>query len=110
VQRAIVVVVAALVLATPASGHPVPFYWPLGKTLRMIDGKRIHVADRVVRINEATTLCAGVGARKRKVGKLRWKHFDCTYTTGGGLGRDVEFRVHVLGKVRFRISDARWIE
>jgi hypothetical protein len=101
--------VAALVLATPASAHPVPFYWPLPKTLRMIDGKRIQVGGRAVRIRSDTALCSGVGPRKRKAGKLRWKHFDCTYTTKGGLGRDVEFRLHVLGKLRFRITDAHWI-
>lgn len=108
-MRRTIVWVTALVLAPPASAHPVPFYWPIAKTLRMIDGKRIRVGDRIVRIHSATALCSGTGPRKRKAGKLRWKHFDCTYTTGGGLGRDVEFRLHVLGKVRFRVTDVRWI-
>jgi hypothetical protein len=26
-----------------------------------------------------------------------------------GIGRDVEFRVHVLGGRRFAIADARWV-
>jgi hypothetical protein len=108
-MRRTIVWVAALVLAAPASAHSAPFYWPIGKTLRMIDGKRIRVGDRIVRIHSATVLCSGTGPRKRKAGKMRWKHFDCTYTTGGGLGRDVEFRLHVLGKVRFRVTDVRWV-
>jgi hypothetical protein len=37
----IAVVVTALDLATPASGHPVPFYWPLGKTLAR-DRRQAH--------------------------------------------------------------------
>jgi hypothetical protein len=39
----------------------------------------------------------------------QWRHFRCTHTTRRGLGRDVDFRVHVLGVRRFLITDARWI-
>jgi hypothetical protein len=77
--------------------------------MRLIDGTRLNVGSRVVRIQSATTLCSGDGRHIRRAGRLRWKHFDCTFTTQGGLGRDVEFRVHVRGRLRFRLTDAHWI-
>ena len=77
--------------------------------MRRIDGARVHVGGRTVRIHAATTLCSGDGRRIRRHGEVYWKHFLCTYTTGGGLGRDMEFRVHVRGRLRFLITDGHWI-
>ena len=108
-RRTIGVIAAALVLAAPAGAHSGPWCWTFAKTMRRIDGARVHVGGRTVRVHRGTTLCSGEGRRIRKAGKLYRKHFLCTYTTNGGLGRDVEFRVHVRGRQRFLISDAHWI-
>lgn len=99
------------VAAAPAAAHDVPFFWSVAKVMRVTDGARVHVGKRVVRIDEASMLCAGRGAMRRRDGIRRWRHFTCTYTTftPRGVGRDVEFRVHVLGVRRYVITDARWI-
>jgi hypothetical protein len=99
----------SLALAAPAAGHDVPFYWSVAKVMRVTDDARVRAGKTVVRIDEATTLCSGQGSSRRRNGVRRWRHFLCTYTTRRGLGRDVEFRVHVLGVRRFVITDARWI-
>jgi hypothetical protein len=108
-RRTIGVIAAALVLAAPAGAHSGPWCWTLAKTMRRIDGVRVHAGSRTVRVDSDTTLCSGEGRRIRRSGRLYWKHFLCTYTTNGGLGRDVEFRVHVRGTLRLLISDAHWI-
>jgi hypothetical protein len=88
-----------------------PHVWSLGKVMREIDDTRIRVGRSVVRINADSTLCAGEGTSTRRRSVRRWKHFRCTYTTftRRGIGRDVDFRVHVLGVRRFVITDARWV-
>jgi hypothetical protein len=111
-MRTGVVLLVALVLAAPgaAVGGTLP-YWPLGKALRMLDDTRLRVGSRLVRIDSATTLCAGYGASIRRDGVRRWRHFACTYTTftKTGVDRDVDFRLHVLSARRFSISDAYWV-
>jgi hypothetical protein len=99
----------ALVLAASAAAHPGPWCWTLTKTMRRIDGARIHVGSRRIRVDRDTTLCSAEGRRIRRRGNVYSKHFLCTYTTNGGLGRDVQFRVHVLGRTRFVITDGQWI-
>lgn len=76
-----------------------------------VDGTRVRVGRNVVRIDADTTLCAGEGTSRRRKGVRQWRHFLCTYTTmtPRGIGRDVDFRVHVLGVGRFVITDARWV-
>jgi hypothetical protein len=108
-RRTISVIAAALVLAAPAGAHPGPWCWTYVKMMRRIDGARVHAGGRTVRVHSDTTLCSGEGRRIWRAGRLYRKHFLCTYTTNGGLGRDVEFRVHVLGTRRFLITDAHWI-
>jgi hypothetical protein len=89
----------------------VPFSWSVAKVMRVTDDARVRVGTSVVRINADTTLCAGQGTSRRRRGVRRWRHFVCTYTTftPRGIGRDVDFRVHVLGVRRFVITDARWV-
>jgi hypothetical protein len=107
-------VVLALVLllfaAASAAQAGVP-YWSVTKVLRRIDGARIHVGTRTVRIDSDTALCAGRGPSIRRDGVRRWRRFACTYTTftKSGVDRDVDFRVRVLGTTRFAISDAHWV-
>jgi hypothetical protein len=101
----------ALATAPAARAHDVPFAWSVGKVMRMTDGARVGVGGRVVRIDVETTLCAGQGTPTRRRGVRVWRHFACTYTTFTRQrpGRDVDFRVHVLGSRRFAITNARWV-
>jgi hypothetical protein len=108
---AIAVVVAAMILPNSASAHRTPFYWTLPKAMGKIDGERVRVGPRVVGVRAATTLCSGQGDRVRRARTSRWRHFGCTYAAFAGAlpGRDIEFRLHVLGRERFVITDARWV-
>jgi hypothetical protein len=77
--------------------------------MQRIDGKRIHIGERVVRIDDETMLCSGVGRAVRQRGVRAWKHFDCTYSVFARRGiYDCEFRVHVLGLRKYLITNARW--
>jgi hypothetical protein len=109
---AAVTAAAALILAASAAtvAHPGPWHWPLQKVMQRIDGKRIQIDGRVVRIDSETTLCSGLGRAVRQRGIRAWKHFDCTYSVfvaGHGI-YDCELRVHVLGLRKYRITNARW--
>lgn len=110
-MAAVVFVCASVALPGSGAAHPGRWYWTLAKEMRMIDNARIRVGSRVVRVHTATTLCSGDGRMIRRDGFRRWKHFMCTFTTFGprGVDRDLDFRVHVLGKWRFLITDAHWI-
>lgn len=89
---------------------PSPWSWSLAKTMQLIDRTRI-VGGRRLRVDSETTLCSGVGPLVRRSGVPRWHAFDCTYTTfSGGVDRDLEFRVDILGPSRYVITDVRWIE
>jgi hypothetical protein len=78
--------------------------------MKKIDGARAIIGSRPVRIRAETTLCSGSGTPGGTDEVRRWRVFDCTYTTfAGGIDRDLEFRVDVLGHGRFRISDVRWV-
>jgi hypothetical protein len=105
----VAMVLCGLALAVPAGAHNVPFHWSVTKVMRAVDDTRVRVGSSVVRIHADTTLCAGEGRSRRRGGVRQWRHFRCTHTTRRGLGRDVDFRVHVLGVRRFLITDARWI-
>jgi hypothetical protein len=111
VWQGVAIILGSLALAAPAGAHETPFVWSVAKVMRTIDEERIRVGESAVRIEAATTLCAGQGTSRRRGGVRRWKHFLCTYTTmtPRGIGRDVDFRVHVLGVRRFVITDARWV-
>lgn len=102
-------VFGSLALAAPAGAHDVRFFWSVPQAMRATDDVRVRVGTTFVRIDEATTLCNGQGTSMRRNGVRRWRHFLCTYTTRRGLGRDVEFRVHVLGLRRFVITDTHWV-
>jgi hypothetical protein len=84
--------------------------WSLGKVMRLIDGTGARVGGRRVRIQSETALCSGRGTAQDVGAVRRWRAFDCTYTTfAGGIDRDLEFRVDVLGGKRFRLSGLRWV-
>jgi hypothetical protein len=107
------ILLSALLLAAgaPAAVPASTAYWPLAKAMRMLDGTRVRVGSRVVRIRSETTLCAGEGASIRRRGVRRWSRFTCTYTTftRQGLDRDLDFRIRVTGARRFTIVDAHWV-
>jgi hypothetical protein len=111
VGRGVALILGSLALAAPAGAHDTPFFWSLAKVMGATDGARVRIAGSVVRIEAATTLCTGEGTSRRRRGVRRWRHFLCTSTTvtRRGLGRDVDFRVHVVGVRRFVITDARWV-
>lgn len=104
-----VAVATALVLAPTSGAHGRGSYWPMVKVMRAVDGARLPIGGRALRVKAATTLCSGEGRSTRRRGARAWKHFRCTFTTEGGFGRDVEFRVHPLDARRFRLTDARWV-
>jgi hypothetical protein len=109
VRLGVALILGSLALAAPAGAHDVSFHWSVAKVMRVTDDARVRAGKTVVRIDEATTLCGGQGPSRRRNGVRQWRHFLCTYTTRRGLGRDIEFRVHVLGVRRFVITDARWV-
>ena len=106
-----VCVLLSLLLAMPGAAHTGGAYWPLTKVMRKVDGKRIPVGTRTVRIDADTTLCSGEGRRIVRRGMRTWTHFRCTFTTftPRGVGPDVEFRAHALDANRMAFTDARWI-
>jgi hypothetical protein len=101
---------AALVGTQPAVAAPT-YYWSVPQVLRMIDGARITMHGRVVRVKSESALCSGEGPSRRRGGLRMWRRFACTYTTftKAGVDRDVDFRVWVTGPRRFVIYDAHWV-
>jgi hypothetical protein len=105
------VLAAILLFAAPTLADASVPYWSITKVLRRIDGARIHVGTRTVRVESDTTLCAGRGSSIRRDGVRRWRRFICTYTTftKSGVDRDLDFRMRVLGMRRYAIYDAHWV-
>jgi hypothetical protein len=114
--RAGVVLIGLLLAMAPAAVAPAATsgtasYWSVAKLLRRLDGARIHVGSRTVRVNSETSLCAGRGTSIRRDGVRRWRRFMCTYTTftRGGVDRDLDFRVVVRSRTRYSIYEAHWV-
>jgi hypothetical protein len=110
-MRFAVVFLLAIVLAVPAGAATLTRYWSVAHAMRSIDGARVRVGTRVLRIHADTTVCSGKGRRIRRQGMRMWSRFVCTFTTFTkiGLDRDLEFDVQVTGRARFLIRDADWI-
>jgi hypothetical protein len=108
--RAGAVLVVFAFLATPSAAVD-RSYWSIGKVLQRLDGARILVGSRSVRVDSATTLCAGVGRPVRDGLVRKWHSFACTYTTFTkfGVDRDIEFRVYALSSRRFAVASAQWV-
>jgi hypothetical protein len=84
--------------------------WPVEKVMQTIDGTRLGVDGRRLRIDSATALCSGLGSPVVRSGVRRWRAFDCTYTTfKGGIDRDVEFRVAVTGPNGYSVLSSDWV-
>jgi hypothetical protein len=111
-RAGVVLVALALVLAAaPSAALASAPHWSMMKVLARLDGARIHVGSRTLRIDSDTTLCAGKGPAIRRDGVRKWRGFLCTYTTftKSGADRDIDFRVRVLGRLRYQIYDAHWV-
>ena len=75
-----------------------------------IDHAALRVDDRVIRVDTRTTLCSGLGTPVVRRGVHRWSAFDCTFTTfRGGIDRDLDFRVRVLGPQRYAVGGVHWV-
>jgi hypothetical protein len=110
----VVVVIAAVTVALASASRAsavTAYYWSIPDVLRRIDGARVPVNGRVVRVKSESALCSGVGPSRRGRGVRTWQRFLCTYTTftKAGVDRDLEFRVWVTGPRRFKIYNAHWI-
>jgi hypothetical protein len=105
-----IVLLALLPTAAFAALASAP-HWSVTKVMRRIDGASVHVGTRTVKIDSDTALCAGRGPSIVVKRIRRWRRFACTYTTftKGGVDRDLDFRVRVLGTRRYRIYDAHWV-
>jgi hypothetical protein len=111
VRRTVAVVVSALVVAVSPAAEAATPYWSVAKVLRRIDGARIVMPHRRVRIVSDSTLCSGEGRSVRRDGVRLWRRFACTYTTftRRGIDRDLDFRILVRTSTRFVIVQAHWV-
>jgi hypothetical protein len=102
---------AALALTVPARADTLTRYWSLARAMHAIDGVRIRVGTRLVRVDADTTLCSGEGPKISRHGVRMWSRFVCTFTTftKSGLDHDLDFKVYVTGRTRFTIRHAHWI-
>jgi hypothetical protein len=110
-MKAGVVFIVLLLAAAPASAATPARYWSTAKVLRRLDGAKVTVGARTVRIRSATTLCAGEGTSIRRRGIRLWRRFGCTYTTftKAGVDRDLDFHVRTLDATRYAVFDTRWV-
>jgi hypothetical protein len=101
---------AALAAAPEARSHHTPWAWPYVTLIEQIAGERVKMPTGSVRIDRDLVICNGEGRPVRRAGARRWKHFTCTQTLfdRNGITRDVTFRVHILGRTRFLVSDVRY--
>jgi hypothetical protein len=111
VPLAVGLVAAALTVgfAAPGAGaHRSSWTWPYSVLVDRIDGTPVRLHERRFRISRDLVICSGEGVGVRRGSVRRWRHFTCTQTLfRGGVDHDVTFRVHVLGRTRFTITDVR---
>jgi hypothetical protein len=79
--------------------------------LRRLDGRRIRVADRTVRIDRATLTCGGVGRPQSRVGgEPAWTRFRCvqpTFPPGEVAGPDAIFLAEPTGPHTLAVTHRR---
>jgi hypothetical protein len=93
-----------------AKAHDVPSRWPYATLIERIAGAAVRLPDRRIRVDRDLVICNGEGRPVRRDGIPRWKHFTCTQSlvAAGRVGRDATFRVHVLTRTRFLITDPHY--
>jgi hypothetical protein len=110
-RLALSLLIAMLGLGTAppaADAHRTSWTWSYGMLVDRIAGARMMHAGRSFRVSPDLVICSGEGIGVRRRGVRRWRHFTCTQTLfRGRVGQDMTFRVHVLGRTRFTVTDAR---
>jgi hypothetical protein len=103
--------VVLVVLLAPSPAAAAAPGWPLTRVMRALDGRRVPVAGKTVRIEAESTLCGGQGRAIRVDGVRRWARFACTFTSFGrrGIERDLDFRVTVVAGRHLRVGSAAWV-
>jgi hypothetical protein len=103
-------VLAVLALAPEARTHDTRSEWPYRTLILRIAGKPVTLPDRRIRVDRDLVICSGDGTPIRRGGVRRWKHFTCTQALfdRNGVDRDITFRVHVLNRTRFLITNAHY--
>jgi hypothetical protein len=111
-RHAVPMLIAVLVLcaALPAAdAHRTSWSWSYAELVDRIASARVKLDGRRFRVSPDLVICSGDGVGVRRRGVRRWRHFTCTQTLfRGRVGQDMTFRVHVLGKTRFTVTDARY--
>jgi hypothetical protein len=75
--------------------------WPYAKLITHLEGKRLVVGRRTVRLDRGLLICSGRGAVAVRGGTRRWRRFICTQTTfANGVDRDISFDVAVTSSDR----------
>ena len=93
-----------------AFAHPGHWYWSTGFFVDRDSGARFTVGRTKVVLRADTLTCQGEGRGVRRRGGRGWKHFRCvqpTFPRGALVGPDALFRLHVIGRTKYVISDAR---
>jgi hypothetical protein len=102
---------AVLLCAPTADAHPGPWHWTKRYLFQRIAGTVVSIGTKKVPIRLDTLACEGEGAPVQRNGAPAWKHFRCTQPTfpkGALVGPDAIFRVHVLGRTKYLITDAHF--
>jgi hypothetical protein len=104
--------------ATPtAAAQPSPvieprrFARPREAVLKWLNGRRVRIDGRTVRIDPTTLTCAGVGRSSREHGRRVWSRFSCVQPTlppGRVAGPDAILVVEPTGPRAFTVVDARF--
>jgi hypothetical protein len=112
VKKLVAVGALALLASTPvADAHAGPWHWSKSFLVQRLSGKHIVVGAKKVVIRADTLTCEGEGRPVFRTGARMWKHFRCTQPTfppGSLVGPDAIFRVHVVGRTKFVITDAHF--
>ncbi len=86
--------------------------WTRAQALRRLDGRRIRVDGRVVRLDRSTLTCGGVGRPAKPIrGQDAWTRFRCvqpTFPSGAFAGPDAVFVVEPRGTRAFTVTRARF--
>jgi hypothetical protein len=103
-------ILAVLALVPEARAHDTSSAWPYGIVIARIAGHYVTPRGHRIRVDRDLVICSGDGAAIRRGGVRRWKHFTCTQTLfdRSGVDRDITFRVHVLDRTRFIITNVRY--
>jgi hypothetical protein len=110
---------AAAPTATPERSREVPkttdgVAWTRAQALRRLDGRRIRVDRRVVRLDRSTLTCGGVGRPAKRIGdEDAWTRFRCvqpTFPRGVFAGPDAVFLAEPRSERRAAIVRARFTD